>query len=76
MVAPATRSSVGCPDVDLSPSNYECGTINRKHETESSTCTKASRVKPTQAEPTATLTLASCVLLLLLPLLAAGEALL
>ena len=48
----------------ISSSNYECGT--RKHTTHSSTCTKGSRVKPTQAERTATLTLASCILLLLL----------
>ena len=66
-----------CQVIDFSFSLYECGT--RKHTTKSITRTNISRVKPTQGERTAPLTLATLtllLLLLLLLLLAAGKTLL
>ena len=64
MVAPATRTSVGymyviSEVVDISSSNYEGGIRNHTHNIEYG-------VQRAEAERTATLTLASWILLLLL----------
>ena len=62
-------SGMSCQVVDFSTSNHAVWDQEPHTQQHRVPCTKGSRVKPTQAERTATLTLVSWVLLLLLLLL-------